>query len=218
MFQSGKKIKTRIGFTRSAYRTGRWQAGMTYVELIVVLSIFSVMSTVTLFNYNKFQAKVDIKNLANDIALKIIEAQKSALSGKLPTQPYGANWRPSYGIYFNLSSPGNNKTFVYFTDLDSSGDTDPLFCPTPGSAECVEKINITKNNYISGITAYYQDGTPTPPLTNLSVAFTRPNSGAIIKSTYAFTSAVYYIQITVTSPSGTSANIKIFASGRAQID
>ena len=57
---------------------------MTYVELIVVLSIFSVMTSVVLFNYNEFQAKIDIKVLANDIALKIVEAQKSALSGKLP--------------------------------------------------------------------------------------------------------------------------------------
>ncbi|KKQ07855.1 MAG: hypothetical protein US18_C0006G0001, partial [Parcubacteria group bacterium GW2011_GWB1_36_5] len=49
--------------------------GMTYVELIVVLSIFAVMSSIVLFNYGEFQAKVDIKNLASDIALKIVEAQ-----------------------------------------------------------------------------------------------------------------------------------------------
>ena len=42
-------------------------AGMTYVELIVVLSIFAVLSSVAVFNYSEFQTKVDIKNLANDL-------------------------------------------------------------------------------------------------------------------------------------------------------
>ena len=45
--------------------------GMTYVELIVVLSIFAVLSSVAIFNYGSFQDKVDIKNLGSDIALKI---------------------------------------------------------------------------------------------------------------------------------------------------
>ena len=66
-------------------KIGNYNRGMTYVELIVVLSIFSIMTSVVLFNYGAFQAKVDIKNLASDIALKIVEAQKSALSGKLST-------------------------------------------------------------------------------------------------------------------------------------
>jgi prepilin-type N-terminal cleavage/methylation domain-containing protein len=55
--------------------------GMTYVELIVVLSIFSVISTIVIFNYKEFQAKVDIRNLANDVALKIVQAQKNSTTG-----------------------------------------------------------------------------------------------------------------------------------------
>ena len=47
---------------------------MTYIELIVVLSIFAVMSSVVIFNYGLFQARIDIKNLASDIALKFVEA------------------------------------------------------------------------------------------------------------------------------------------------
>ena len=46
--------------------------GMTYVELIVVLGIFAVMLSISMFNYKRFQGKVDIKNLANDIALKLV--------------------------------------------------------------------------------------------------------------------------------------------------
>ena len=49
--------------------------GMTYIELIVVLSIFAVMTSIVLFDYGGFQAKVDIKNLASDVALQIVQAQ-----------------------------------------------------------------------------------------------------------------------------------------------
>ena len=64
-----------ISFSKN-FKVNKLNKGMTYVELIVVLSIFSIMTSIVLFNYNEFQAKVDIKVLANDIVLNIVEAQK----------------------------------------------------------------------------------------------------------------------------------------------
>src|SRR3989344_2489263 len=93
--------------------------GMSYVELIVVLSIFSAMSSVVLFNYGEFQAKIDIKNLASDIALKVVEAQKSSLPGKLPPLaqqvliPSPSAWKPSYGLYMDQAA--DDKSFIYFS-------------------------------------------------------------------------------------------------------
>ena len=197
-----------------------FNAGMTYVELIVVLSIFSVMSAIMLFDYNKFEGKVDIKNLANDIAIKAIEAQKSATAGRLPPSgSYAAGWKPSYGLYFKLGSPGDNKTFLYFTDLNQSGDfLDPLFCPTPGNGgECLEKISITKGNTITELRAYYADASSSTG-NDLSINFTRPNAGATIRSSTGFSGPVAYVQITIASPQGNTAKVKIYASGRIQID
>jgi len=191
---------------------------MTYVELIVVLSIFSVMTSIVLFNYNGFQAKVDIKVLANEIALKIVEAQKSAIGGKLPISlPTVSPWRPSYGLYFDSSS-SNNKDFVYFTDLDQSGDySDASFCSFPGTGECLDKPHITKNNYISKLDSYL-GSTPTPITTPLSITFTRPGSDAIFKSNGLKLTGFNYIQITITSPSSITARVKIYPSGRIQIN
>src|SRR3989338_9773919 len=107
-----KKLKI-ISYKLKASKLNR---GMTYVELIVVLMIFATISSIVLFNYQEFQTKVDIKNLASDIALKIVEAQKSAISGKLSAQGDFAP-KPAYGIYFNLS-PSTN--FVYFADFDNN--------------------------------------------------------------------------------------------------
>src|SRR5687768_3941612 len=122
--------KSKRGFSR--------QAGMSYVELIVVLSIFSLLSGVIIYNYGEFQAKVDIKNLASDIALKIVEAQKSSLSGKLPQAEVSPDWKPSYGVYFSLLDEDGEKSFIYFSDINQ----DNIFDGTDCTLECLEKITI----------------------------------------------------------------------------
>lgn len=200
------------------------QAGMSYVELIVVLSIFSVMTAVVLFNYGEFQAKVDIKNLGSDIALKIVEAQKSSLSGKLPPLAQQAliaspsTWKPSYGLYINRIS--DNKSFIYFTDLDNPTQNS-LYDGSNCTGECLEKITITKNNSISSLDVFFQ-GDPTPhSLNDLTITFTRPNSIAVIKSSQISTppaTPISYVQITIVSPKSSTAAIKIYPSGRIQVN
>jgi len=212
-----KKFKA-ITYKLKTYKLNR---GMTYVELIIVLSIFSVMSSIVLFNYGKFQAKVDIKNLANDIALKIVQSQKDAISGKLSTtQPTSRSWKPSYGVYFNSIE---NKSFIYFIDLEDpeqNGLYNTLsLCPSDID-ECIDKINITKGNNISNLQVFYPIGTPNPPSENdLSIVFTRPSSGAVISSNGLKLTDFNYVQITVSSSDdSTKGYIKVYPSGRIQVN
>lgn len=197
--------------------------GMTYVELIVVLSIFAVMSGVVLFNYGQFQGKVDVKNLASDIALKLVEAQKSSISGILPPiaqqSQIGSNWKPSYGVYFNTNPASENKSFIYFADLNGeNGMYDSASCP--GSGECLDKLNIGKGNYISNLSVVTPTGANA--VTFLSVTFKRPNSSPVIwygiGINTILASNYSYAQITVTAPSGVSTTIKLYPSGRIQIE
>ncbi|MEI7709528.1 MAG: type II secretion system protein [bacterium] len=196
------------------------QSGMTYVELIVVLSIFAVMSTIVFFNYGEFQAKVDIKNLASDIALKIVEAQKSAVAGTLPPLAQqgviSSAWRPSYGVYMN---PGvNNKIFTYFTDLENAtqnGLYDSSTCP--GSGECLENITITKGNTISKIEVFYTNGT-NALINDVNISFVRPSLSAVIKSSSAFVSVISYVKISIASPRSAVSSIKVYTSGRIQVN
>lgn len=193
------------------------ERGMSYIELIVVLSIFSVLTSVVLFNYGAFQAKVDIKNLASDIALKAVEAQKSSLSGLFPPFPQQSlivsTWKPSYGLYFNLAT--DTKGFIYFVDINNNNIYEGTTC----TDECLSKISITKGNSISSINVYYQGDLTPHPITDLTVSFVRPNSVAIIKSSTSFASTVSYVQIAVVSPRSFSTSVvKIYASGRIQIN
>lgn len=217
MFKIVKKIKKSRACLVKLQRNG----GMTYVELIVVLSIFSIMSAVVLFNYGKFQAKVDINNLANDIALKIVQAQKDAMSGKLPAQaPLVDLWKPSFGVYFDKTDPTH---FVYFTDLDQNKSYDVSYDVSsvcPGNSECLDKIFITKNNEISDLQVFDANNNDLILSSNdLSLTFTRPNSGVIMESddSVFLPQDVSYAQITITSPQSVSARIKLYPSGRVEI-
>jgi len=210
-----------IIFTQRNIQSGKnnYQKGMTYVELIVVLAIFSIITSVSFFNYGKFEQKVNMKVLASDVALKIVQAQKDSLSGKWDITA-GSNWKPSYGIHFNLSS--NNKSFIYFADLNN----DSFFEGSSNcSRECLNKITITKGNSISKLEII---GAGCPSLFNkvynLNIVFRRPNSGAIITSIPTLVCNISYAQITLISSSSSSssfpitAKIKVYSSGRIQVE
>jgi len=173
-----------------------YQAGMTYVELIVVLSIFSIMTSITIFNYNKFEAKVDIKILANDIASKIVEAQKSAISGKWNSLA-SSNWKPSYGINFDLA---DNTHFTYFANIGDIGDN--IYDPADS---VLDEIGITKNNFIKDLKC---SGTS---INELDIVFRRPDSRAWI-------SCSGDVEIIISSPQEVNSTIKVSPSGRIQIN
>jgi len=175
--------------------------GMTYVELIVVLSIFSVLSAVSMFNYGKFQAKIDIKNLASDIALKIVEAQKSSIGGLLPPNA-DPDWKPSYGVYFNRIA--NNKSFIYFAD--ASGDRQFQV------GEEIRTMAINKGNLISSIKTFPEDLS----LGNFTISFARPDSGAKMFGDGIELVNTSWVEITVESPSEPQAIIRVYPSGRLE--
>ena len=172
---------------------------MTYVELIVVLGIFAVMSSIVIYNYGGFQAKVDMKNLASDIALKIVEAQKSSLSGNLP--PSGAFLgKPSYGVHFDAS---DTKKFIYFANLNS--DSNDVY---DDGSDWGDTVYINQNAFISGVSC---DGTA---VDYVDIVFRRPDSRANMLKCFGGNAI-----ITVASPrSVATATITIFPSGRIQVN
>lgn len=210
---------------------------MTYVELIVVLSIFGVMSSIVLFNYGAFQAKVDIKVLANQIASKIVQAQKDAMNGKLPVQNVPPNWKPTYGVYFDITDSSTWSKFIYFVkpNITSAGlvQTTYVFrvfgvisgttCDHPvtsSSGDCVDEINITKGNKILDLN-YFLNNDPTPhELGFLNITFTRPDSKAYLNGSVEINNLpdLNYVEITIsTADEKTKSFIDIYSSGRIQI-
>jgi len=157
--------------------------GMTLIELVVVLAIFVVISSIIVFNYSNFRSTTSTQNLANDVALSIREAQSNAIG----VRGINSDFQYGHGIHFTTSTDtsnivaGSNKSFILFVDLNSNGLYD-----YPGSSnnstcgsygiECEGIINISTIDNINDI---YLDGVSKSQVGMLDISFKRPNPDAI---------------------------------------
>ena len=163
------------------------QAGMTLVELMVVLAIFLIVAGLTIFDYGRFRSSVSLQNLSDDVALSIRRAQNYAIGVRNSSSSF-AN---GYGIHFNTALPvsgdaraGSSKRFIIFNDLNANKRYD-----YPGSSsalcnattlqdgdECIDMLNITTDDIIYQICPNGLNcGSG-----NVCITFIRPNPDATI--------------------------------------
>lgn len=189
---------------------------MTYVELIVVLSIFATMVSITMFNYSSFRARIDLRNLSNDIALKIVQAQKYSMNGELPPLLQQSdianltgginNWKPSYGVYFNTSTP---YVLVYFTDIDSDKIYD-------SGNEFLEELSINNGSKISQVSA--DCGGTESMFSSMAIVFQRPNSGATFTGNETPTAGCKYAKIKISSSQASVGDTEITVNASGKIE
>ncbi len=176
------------------------QKGFTLLEVSFVITIFAIMASIVLFRFKDFGAKTAFENLSQDIALRIVEAQKAGISGKLNPNFVSASAAPAYGVYFKTGSgsattdPATHE-FVYFTDIPVGGTIPPVGdkiynvpaggCPSAPAVgnECMSTTAITSGEYVSGVCYKAFDGT-TPcdsaSGTSANITFIRPFPDATI--------------------------------------
>ena len=122
--------------------------GFTFIELIMVIVIFSIFSGVVMFNFGDFSDSISVQNLAQQIALEIKQAQSDAIMGKDASVFTGTcdtmSCRPSYGVSFN-ASPSQNKQFIYFQDLNNNNIIDD------DNLSANQLVVIPRENYISAV-------------------------------------------------------------------
>lgn len=151
------------------------QGGLTLIELMVVISIFLVITTTAIFNYGTFNSSVSLQNLTDDVALSIRKAQGFAIGARA----VGESFTNSYGMHFSVD-PNNN-------DLDSSSKAFLMFSIPVGNSkkydntggcggvnECIELFSITSADLMKEIDI---DGIP-KTLGSIDIIFTRPNTRA----------------------------------------
>lgn len=159
--------------------------GLTLVELLVVVSIFVIVTGITIFNYGSFNSSISTQNLADDIALTIRRAQGYAV-GVHGIHGIDDIFNYGYGIHFRVNSSaseysGNNKSFILFTDVDSSlsyNYDETLDCGNPSNSnECLEVLSILSSDEISSIIFVdnYNSETTISPEGSFDIVFKRPN-------------------------------------------
>ena len=193
MFIISKKIK-------SSFKNDK--RGMTLIELLVVMAIITILTAITIFDYNSFRSAVSTQNLADDIALSIRKAQSYAIGVKGSSSIFS----DGYGISFVVDKTpinkisGSSKSFVIFKDIEdvSNNDNHGLgqynfpqgpsvdTCGTPGIIsgvinECQETLTIPGADKILQI-SYLKHGSSdteiSPENGRFDIVFKRPNPDA----------------------------------------
>ena len=87
------------------------KSGFTLVEMIVVISIIALISTIMLTNYRGGQKESTLQRAAQQVVSDLRRAQNMAISTKELGTTYG------YGVYFNSS--GYPTSYILFADADN---------------------------------------------------------------------------------------------------
>jgi prepilin-type N-terminal cleavage/methylation domain-containing protein len=181
----------------------KYNKGMTLVELLVVLSIFAIISMTVAFNYGNYKSTTSTNVLAQNVALSIREAQGYAMGVKSASVG-GSNIFPGYGVHFTPSASGlisgSSKSFILFADIPPD-DVTPAnseydFPPGNGADEsrcdgsmlsnineCISVNTISGGDKIVGVCANIGstlgcDGSGYSVDGSLDILFRRPNPDA----------------------------------------
>lgn len=154
-------------------RWRRIQQGFSTIELLVVISIFALISTVVLAKQNQFNTGILLTNLAYEVALNIRQAQVYGLS----IREFGVgsgNFNAGYGVHFTSATPG---AFIFFGDVNNNSRYD-------GTGELIESVTLHQNNTISDICGVNGSGdsdcASTGALSSIDITFVRPDPDAVI--------------------------------------
>lgn len=207
-------------------------AGVTLIELTIVVGIVAVVSLIVLFNYSKFSTNISVRNLAQDIALSIRKAQSYATS--VQTLPGGSTSSyPAYGIAFSLAAPSSSittpsqKRFILFADVSKNGKYDYTTngtCGTPTSTdECIEGFGITTSDSITQLCSPAISGTCTGSATQtMTGVFCRPSPDAAIYSTNGgaancASSSISWMEAVVQSAKGATQRVRLWNTGQISV-
>lgn len=168
----------------------KFKAGFTLFEMLVAITIMSLVAAVVVYNYSKFNSDIEITNLAYRMALAVREAQVYSISVK---QYVGATdpFKVPYGLHFSEKTP---DSFILYADADDNGlytsSGDDTECDVGPGSECVEKVVIGRNNRIKGFcgilwpanSASCFDEAGANMFHSLDIKFKRPNPDALFKA------------------------------------
>ncbi|MDA1334887.1 MAG: type II secretion system protein [bacterium] len=164
--------------------------GFTLTELLVSISIMTLMSTLIIFNFPKFNEQIAMNRAARELSSTLREAQARAVGiVAFPGLATPNNFPNNYGVYVTSVAP-DNDTFFIFSDLDCNGKyTSSIascgLCPI-GAGWCTigfdEVVPLKKFQFQRGVHVFRIESTE--PLnmvpTSLHVLSYRPGPDTII--------------------------------------
>jgi prepilin-type N-terminal cleavage/methylation domain-containing protein len=194
------------------------QKGFTLVEMVAVLGIFTLMTSIVLFNYTKFRSDTILTNMAYEVALSIREAQVYGVSARGVTVNGDTDFSRAYGIYFPAI---NTPQYILFAD---SNDSTPDFkftgsdCINDGGDTCVLPYTMQRNIQITALDFVESANGSCDDTERLSILFKRPNPEPVIsKDDEDGDRTISKAQITITAPDGAQRFVVIYNNGQVAV-
>lgn len=116
------------------------QGGFSLIELLIVISIFTIITTMALFDQGRLNSDVLLTNLAYDVALSVREAQSYGIGVKYASST-GATAGGGYGVYLSAAS---QDVIQIFHDVNANG----VFDADDGEAEKTYQFLNQRGNHI----------------------------------------------------------------------
>jgi len=176
-------------------------SGFTIVELIVVISIFTVISTLILINYPHFAQDSSLRGATQAMASAFQKTESLALG----VGEFGGFF-PGFGIYFLRATPDE---YIIFADQNLNGIYD-------GVSENKEVFKLTSFPKIAKLCV---DTETLPPgdcsnITTLNILYLRPNPFITLLSNLGEHSNV---KIVLETPNGNKRSVIVWISGQVEI-
>ncbi len=189
----------------------------TLVELMVVLGIFAVITSVVVYRYRDFNNNIILTNTAYEIGLLVRQAQVYGLS----VRGSGASdaFNQGYGVFINKS----DNSFVLCADTDgtilgSEKNGDRICNINSGADTKIDSLQMPAQYTIAGLQTK-KSGFDEEDVENLSIVFVRPNPNAYIVGGGQNLSANYIeARIIVASPSGNQKTVVITHTGQISVE
>ena len=206
------KFKRNFGRDTRNFRTG-----FTLIELLVVFFIMVSILAVVIPGYLEYSTKLDLENLALDVALTIREAQAYGAGSKVSS---AGVFDTPYGAHFDIRD--NPTSFIFYEDTNNNNlyddsVTDKVITPTYD----------IKGGYSINDLCGFKDGVGKEcgngMVRYLDIVFKRPNPNPIIQLRNSLTGGVIHggeqdnAQIELISPDQATTSIKINSLGAISI-
>ncbi|MES2214151.1 MAG: type II secretion system protein [Patescibacteria group bacterium] len=229
---------------RSSTNHARLKSGFTLLELLVSIGLMLIIISVVLSGQSTYTKRASLRNLANDIALTVRQAQVygTSVQGFRPVAG-SAEFTNAYGVHFNISNnvdPAAKTVYTFFADRPQNGqpknqiyDSGPS-CPplsTNPDSECIERSIIPGGNQIDDICLITLTGGFTcsnnSSISGVNVTFLRPETSANLVFMGNSGNALPFctqaqpckgVRIKLLSPTGNTSTVDIYKTGQISIN